>query len=150
MLVYERREIAVIPLLIGDFVCSLEAVGSGLVRPENAEAVRVELKDIAGIYAQAAGSFKLTPAVAVFLDFLDLVVFKLWKLELFADHAAVSIRVCTDAQFAFRHELGDFFAQCAVCVKELFRLVGSKPVLEDLEMLFGIAGGSQRDLMGTP
>ena len=62
MLVYERREIAVIPLLIGDFVCSLEAVGSGLVRPEDAEAVRVELKDIAGIYAQTAGSFKLAPA----------------------------------------------------------------------------------------
>ena len=80
--------------------------------------------------------------MAVLGDFLDLVVFQLRQLQLFANAATVGVRVLTDAQFAGRHEGSDFRLHGAVLVEQLFRLVGLEPVLEDLEVGLGIAGGS--------
>jgi len=143
-------QVAGVPLLVGHFVSGLQTVGSGLVRSEDTEVVRVVLDDVAGVDAQAAGSFQLAPAVAVLLDFLDLVVLELRELEVLADHTTVGVRVGADAQLAFRHEGGDVSLHSTVLVEQLFRLVGLEPVLEDLEVSLGIAGGSQRHLVGTP
>ena len=143
-------QVAGVPLLVGDVVSGLQTVRSGLIRSEDTEGVRVVLDDVAGVDAQTTGGLELAPAVAVLGDFLDLVVFQLRQLQLFADAATVGVRVLTDAQFAGRHEGGDFRLHGAVLVEQLFRLVGLEPVLEDLEVGLGIAGGSQRHLVGTP
>ena len=150
MLVNLGGQVAGVPLLVGDVVSGLQTVGSGLVRSEDAEGVRVVLDDVASVDAQTTGGFELAPAVAVLGDFLDLVVFEGRQVQLFADHTTVGIRVGTDAQFAGRHEGGDFRLHGTVLVEQFFRLVGLEPVLEDFEVSLGIAGGSQRDLVGTP
>ena len=69
-------QVAGVPLLVGDVVSGLQTVGSGLVRSEDAEGVRVVLDDVASVDAQTTGGFELAPAVAVLGDFLDLVVFE--------------------------------------------------------------------------
>ena len=69
-------QVAGVPLLAGDVVSGLQTVGSGLIRSEDAEGVRVVLDDVAGVDAQTTGCLELAPAVAVLGDFLDLVVFE--------------------------------------------------------------------------
>ena len=76
------------------------------------------------------------------LDFLDLVVLERRQHEILADHATVGVRVGADAQLALRHEGQDVVLDGAVGVEQLFRLVGLQPVLEDLEVGLGVAGGS--------
>ena len=138
------------PLLVGHIVCSLQTVGCGLIRSEDTEGIRVQLDDVASVGTQSASGFELSPAVAVLSNFLDLVVFELRQVQLFADTTTVGVRVLADTQFAFRHELGHIGLDCSVGIEQLFRLVGFQPVLEDFEMSLGIASGSQRHLVGTP
>ena len=150
MLVDLVGDVAGIPLLVGDFVGSLQTVGSGLIRSEDAEVVHVVLDDVAGVDAQTTGGLELAPAVSELLDFLDLVVLERRQHEILADHATVGVRVGADAQLALRHEGQDVVLDGAVGVEQLFRLVGLQPVLEDLEVGLGVAGGSQRHLVSAP
>ena len=45
-------QVAGVPLLVGDVVSGLQTVGSGLIRSEDTEGVRVVLDDVAGVDAQ--------------------------------------------------------------------------------------------------
>lgn len=100
MLVDLVGDVAGIPLLVGDFVGSLQTVGSGLIRSEDAEVARVVLDDVAGVDAQTTGGLELAPAVAVLGHFLDLVVLEVRQLQVVADHTTVGVRVGTDTQLA--------------------------------------------------
>ena len=88
--------------------------------------------------------------MAVLSHFLDLVVLEVRQLQVVADHTTVGVRVGTDTQLALRHEGKDVVLDSTVGVEQLFRLVGLEPVLENLEVGLGVAGGSQRHLVGTP
>ena len=88
--------------------------------------------------------------MAVLLDLGDFVILELREHEILADQAAVGVRVGADAQVALGHERNDVFLDGAVFVEELFRLVGLEPVLENLEVLLGVACGSERHLVSAP
>ena len=143
-------DVAGIPLLVGDLVGSLQAVGSGLVRSEDTEVARVVADDVASVGTQGTGGLELAPAVAVLSHFLDLVVLEVRQLQVVANYTTVGVRVGTDTQLTLRHEGKDVVLDGAVGVEQLFRLVGLEPVLEDLEVGLGVAGGSQRHLVSAP
>ena len=82
VLVDEGRQIAVVPLLLRDLVGRVQSVGSGLVRSEDAERIRVVLDDVAAVRAQRARSLDLAPAMAVLLDAGDLVLVELRELQI--------------------------------------------------------------------
>lgn len=88
--------------------------------------------------------------MAVLSHFLDLVVLEVRQLQVVANYTTVGVRVGTDTQLTLRHEGKDVVLDGAVGVEQLFRLVGLEPVLEDLEVGLGVAGGSQRHLVSAP
>ncbi|EFH27144.1 hypothetical protein GVAMD_0243 [Gardnerella vaginalis AMD] len=85
-----------------------------------------------------------------FLNFLDFVIFKLWKLQVFTNATTVGVWIFTNAEFALWHEGKNVFLHSALFIEELFRLVGLHPVLQNLEVSFGIASRCQWHLVCTP
>ena len=61
VLVYEFREVAVVPLLLGCFVCSLQTVRSGLIWSEDTEAIWVTLDDVAGVLTELTSCLRAGP-----------------------------------------------------------------------------------------
>ena len=138
-----------IPLLLGHLVGSLQAVGRGLVRAEDAEVVHVLGKDVGSVLTKDAGSLGGAPAMTLFGDG-NLVGVDIGQLELATDLAAVCVGVGADTQLAGRHKGRHLGAHLALGRKELLGLVGAQPLAQHAEVLVGVLGARQRHLMGAP
>ena len=96
---------AALPLLARHVVGGLQAVRSGLIRPEDTEVVEVLREHVGRIGTEDARRLGLPPAVAVLGD-RHLMRVDVWQRELSAHRATVSVGVRAQAQVAFRHERG--------------------------------------------
>ena len=138
-----------IPLLLGHLVGSLQAVGRGLVGTEDAEVVHVLGQDVGSVLAKDAGGLGGAPAVTLTCDG-NLVGMNIGQFELAAHLSAVRVGVGADAQLAGRHKGRHLGAHLPLGRKELLGLVGAQPLTQHAEVLVGVLGTRQRNLMGAP
>ena len=133
----------------GDLKHRLQAVGSRLVRRENAEVpgVQVQLHHVPDVGAENIHILRLHRAGSLHVHSI---VPEIWGAEIPQQQAAVGMWVRTHAAGPGRREGGDQFNRCAVLVEQLLRLVGTKPLLQFGQMLFRIRSHGNGHLMSPP
>ena len=89
------------PRLLGRLVDRLQAVGGGLVRPEHAEAGRVQLHHVAQELAEGLGVLVLHGAAR---GDLDRVLPEIGELQVLPQHPAVGVRIGAHAPRAARRQ----------------------------------------------
>src|SRR5262249_4005406 len=113
-----------------------ETVRRRLIGPQETEAFRVELDDVAKEGAQHAGRLASNGAGGLHRD---RVITKVRQLEIAQEHAAVRVRVGTHATVARRQQRAKLLSWGSVLVEQLHRAVGEEPLFE-LDQVLGLGG----------
>jgi hypothetical protein len=121
-----------------------EPVGSGLVRPEEAEVLSVAGDDVAEEAAEH--TCRLAERRRRLLD-LDRVVAKVGQNEIMQQEAAVRVRVGAHPAIANRSQGGELGQQPALRVEELVGAVAAHPVLEPPELVCAFSDAGERHLV---
>jgi hypothetical protein len=121
-----------------------EAVGGGLVRPEEPEVVRVRRDHVTKKTPEHPG--RLAEGRAGLLH-LDPVIPEAGQTKIAKEEAAVRVRVRSHAQLAFGRERTELSPQSAVLVEELLGPVALHPLFEQAKVIRVLARLGQRHLV---
>ena len=130
----------------GDLEDRAEAVGLGLVRPEDAEDLRVARHDVA---QEAAEHARRLAARAGRLGHLDRVVAEVGQPQVLSQQPAVGLRDGAHPPVALGRRRQHVVARRAVVAEQLVRPVRAHPRLELGERLRVLAQVAERDLVGS-
>src|SRR5581483_1454279 len=133
-----------LPVAVGRLENGPQAVRCGLIRSEEAEAVRIRTNDVAQILAEHPR--RLAEARRR-LGHPDRVVAEVRELEALEQQSAVGVWAGAHALLATGRQLADLGSHRPTFVKELVRAVGAHPRFKGGELLRIAAYARQRDLM---
>ena len=147
VLVHLRPEEFGVPLLGGGVEHGLQAIGRGLVGAEDPEVVGIEPHHLGQPLTEHSGGFGHRSARG---GYVHAVVPEVGQPQILQQQPTVGVRVVTHPQRARRRQLGDRGVEFAVLVEQFVGPVGGQPVREHLQMLRGVAGAGERNLVCAP
>ena len=136
-----------VPLALGHFKQSLQAVGERLVGTEDAEIplLAVQLHHIAQERPEHMG---VADSRRTRRGYVFRVVAEIRHPQITQQHAAVGMGIGAHASFAPGSQFGQFRFQAALALEEFLRPVAHEPVFQQFEV-FGMSPGVERHLVRT-